>query len=79
MGRFRQWRLARVRAISWGNSYIRFTPNFGFGVPWFGGRRLRYARHHGLQIVCWRGERWAVQRQVLGHSTVKGEKYAAVR
>jgi len=70
---FQSWRLARVRAIGRGDTYIRFSPNFGFSLPWFG-RRLRWAWHHGLQLVAWRADRWVVTRQLLGTSKVKGER-----
>ena len=61
--------------------YIRFTPNFGFSFMLrpvgLDARKLRFARHHGLQIATWRHgtERWVVERQLLGRSTVKGEKH----
>lgn len=80
---YRQWRDAKVRAIG-RDTYIRFTPSFGFSFPRGKGQRVRYARHHGLQIVEWRegrdanGDpigRWVVARQLLGRSTVKGEAY----
>lgn len=88
-----EWWKARVRTFGPGAKspdgwYVRLTPNLGFSLPWFGGRRLRWAPHHGLQLVEWsagvtaRGEptgRWIVTRQVLGRSTVKGERYASVR
>lgn len=75
---FRAWRKARVRL--WeptARFYIRITPNFGLSLPWFGGRRIRIAWHHGIQIVKWVGDRWYVQKQVLGRSRVKGENYHA--
>lgn len=74
--RFKQWKLARVRALSLSSFfYIRFTPNFGFGFPLGRSRRLRFAAHHGLQLVVWRGERWVVGRQLFGRSTVRGERH----
>ena len=81
--RFKKWRAAKVRAIG-RDTYIRFTPSFGFSFPWGKGQRVRYAAHHGLQLVQWRRGvdaegmpvgRWVVARQVLGRSTVKGERY----
>lgn len=77
----RPWWRARVRCIG-RDTYIRFTPSFGFGVPWFPWkglrRRLRYARHHGLQLVVWNNVgRWVVSKQVFGQSTVKGESALA--
>jgi hypothetical protein len=83
LNRFRQWRAAKVRAIG-RDTYIRFTPSFGFSFPWGKRRRIRYAAHHGLQLVEWREGvdaegfptgRWVVARQLLGRSTVKGERY----
>lgn len=77
------WRLTKVRAFGQDN-YIRLTPNFGFSIPWFRGTRIRFARHHGLQLVKWVGGqnsagepigRWYVKKQVLGKSTVRGERY----
>lgn len=56
-------------------TYIRFAPNFGFGIPWFGGKRIRFARHHGLQLVKWIGHRWYVEKQILGRSSVRGEEH----
>lgn len=84
------WWRARVRAIGPGRHkpdrwYVRFTPSFGFSLPWLGtGRRLRFARHHGLQVVVWKSGkdqagvpwgRWYVVKQLLGRSTVKGERF----
>lgn len=76
-----EWRKARVRAVRWGPKphqpyHITFTPHFGFSIPWFGGRRLRAAPHHGLQIVALRGGRWTVVRQLAGRSKVKGGQAA---
>lgn len=87
--RFNLWRKERVRAIGPGREvpnawYVRFTPNFGCAFRWFGRARIRYARHHGLQIVRWYGGtddngvpwgRWKVARQLLGKSRVRGEHY----
>lgn len=78
----RQWKKERIRMFERGDFYIRFTPNFGFSIPWFKGpngrrRRLRFALHHGLQIVEWRAVRWMVAKQVLGKSKVIGEQYLA--
>jgi len=84
MSKFQQWRMARARFLfqlggapyyPW---YIRITPSFGFGVPWFRRgdgkkQRIRAAKHHGLQITTWYGARWVVTRQVFGRSTVIGE------
>ncbi len=90
----RAWRKERVRAWApflnekrgdgpdqpfWTRFYIRFTPNFGLGLPWFGRSRLRIAWHHGVQWVTWRHDRWYVQRQVIGRSRVRGENYGSVR
>jgi hypothetical protein len=76
------WRQQRIRMLKLdkrGDNYIRFTPNFGFSIPFLpkGGhrRRLRFARHHGLQIVEWRRPRWFVAKQILGTSKVKGELF----
>jgi hypothetical protein len=78
---FKAWRLAKVRLIG-KDTYIRFTPNFGFSVPWFKNRkngrrrRIRWARHHGLQLMEWNNVgRWIVAKQILGHSTVRGESF----
>ena len=82
--RFLAWRRAKVRC--WGrDTYIRFTPSLGFGIAWFPTRatatkprrrrRIRAAKHHGLQITEWRGARWVVVRQVLGRSTVNKESF----
>lgn len=74
--RFQAWQRRGFRAWEWSDRlYVRIAPNFGFSVPWFGGRRIRYARHHGLQLVKWVGRRWYVQKQVLGKSRVNGERY----
>jgi len=70
--RIQSWWFAKVRAIGRGDCYVRLTPNLGLSLPWFG-RRLRWAPHHGLQLVVWRGNRWVVSRQVLGTSRVQGE------
>lgn len=73
---FSEWRRERVRC--WEPTerfYIRITPNFGFSIPWFGGKRIRYARHHGLQLVKWVGHRYYVEKQLLGRSRVRGEEY----
>lgn len=75
---WQRWRRAKVRALGRHN-YVRFTPDFGFAVSLAGGRRVRFAWHHGLQLVRWHRNRWIVERQLLGKSTVKGERYAAVR
>jgi len=69
--------------------YVRYAPSWGFGIPWpsrwaeakevvYWGqssvpRRLRAAKHHGVQIVEWRGARWVVTRQLLGKSRVTKE------
>jgi len=76
--RFHEWRVAKVRC--WGrDTYIRFTPDIGFAIAWFPRagkrRRIRAAKHHGLQMTEWRGARWVVVRQVLGRSTVNGESF----
>jgi hypothetical protein len=75
----RQWRAEKVRLIERNDTYIRFTPNFGFSFPWFRNgqfrRRVRFALHHGLQIVEWRHSRWFVSKQVLGKSKVKYELF----
>ena len=75
-----RWRTKRVRCISWGPKpkrpyHVTFTPHFAFSIPWFGkGLRLRVARHHGVQVVGWTGNRWSVFRQKLGtRSKVVGE------
>jgi hypothetical protein len=84
--RLNQWRLAKARFLfQWGRPpgrafYIRITPHFGFGIPWFsdntGGvkrlRRIRYSPYHGLQIVKWVRPSWYVERQVWGSSKIKG-------
>jgi len=80
MRTFQEWRKARVRLIQWGGTpnypyYVRFTPNFGISIPWFRGRRIRFAWHHGLQLVRWVNVRWYVEKQVWGKSTVKGEQF----
>lgn len=76
--KFLAWRRAKVRVIG-KDTYIRFTPNFGFSFPLLkrGGkrRRVRYARHHGLQITMWYGARWVVTNQLIGKSTVKKESF----
>jgi len=59
-------------------NYIRYTPDFGFSHSWPKNkrtgfrRRIRYAKHHGCQIVEWRKNRWVVTKQVLGKSKVIG-------
>lgn len=88
LARLRAWWLDRVRGFGPGRHqpdgwYIRLTPSLGFSFPWKG-RRVRWAPHHGLQLVEWRwgrdtlGEvvgRWVVARQLYGRSSVKGERY----
>lgn len=84
---FRRWRQeGGVRGIGPGIKgtanewYIKWAPNFGASLPWFGGRRIRIAKHHGVQIVRWlQSGRWVVARQLLGRSTVKGEIFDAGR
>ena len=82
--RFHAWRKAKVRC--WGrDTYIRFTPDIGFAIAWFPmratatkpkrRRRIRAAKHHGLQMTEWRGARWVVIRQIAGRSTVKKEAF----
>lgn len=83
MQSFKAWRLTRVRFLfQWGGApdypfYIRLTPNFGIGMRWFRSdgkkRRLRIAKHHGVQITSWYGARWVVTKQLFGRSTVIGE------
>ena len=79
--KFQLWRMAKVRMIGKGDSYIRFTPNWGFAFRWPKNRktgrrrRVRVAWHHGVQLVEWHGARWVVHHQVLGHSRVKGESF----
>ncbi len=59
-------------------NYIRYTPDFGFSHSWFKNRktgfrrRIRYAKHHGCQIVEWRVNRWVITKQVFGKSKVIG-------
>lgn len=77
---FKVWKAEKVRAKSWPAPdfpyYIRLTPNFGLGLPWFGGSRLRAAPHHGVQIVRRSTSgRWCVRKQLLLKSTVKGERF----
>ncbi len=54
---FLLWKRVRIRLIKHGDNYLRFTPNFGFGIPWFKmrqtkrTRRMRVAWHHGVQII----------------------------
>ena len=78
----RAWRRAKPRQLKWGGAphypwYIRICGNFGAGCPLPESkgrpRRLRLAKHHGLQIVTWQGARWVVTRQLAGHSTVNKE------
>jgi hypothetical protein len=88
--RWRAWRRSGVRGFGPGMHttglewYVRITPNLGAAIPWLGGRRLRIAWHHGVQIVRWYGGldgtgtpfgRWFVEKQVLGRSRVRGERY----
>lgn len=94
--KFNNWRKsAGIRGFGPGIShsskddwYVKFTPNFGFALRLKNGKRIRYAFHHGLQLVRWfesinaKGEsigRWIVEKQYLGKSRVKGEVYATVR
>lgn len=72
-----RWRTARLRYLSWGPRplrpyHITFTPRPGFALPWFRNQRVRWAPHHGLQAVAWRGDRWSVTRQLAGRSRVVG-------
>ena len=67
--------MQKVRAWQFGapphhRFYIRFTPNLGFGLPWFGGMRIRWAAHLGLQLCKWVRDRWYVERQLLGSDKV---------
>jgi len=32
-------------------AYIRFYPNPGFMIPWFGNKRLRYSKFYGWKIT----------------------------
>ncbi len=80
--RFLKWRKSKVRAFGPGHRsprgwYICWTPRWGACINWFHGARLRIAKHHGVQRVVWRGERWVVDKQLLGRSTVIRERYAA--
>lgn len=73
--RFNAWRMAKVRYIGWGPKplvpyHITFTPKLGFSLPWFGKSRIRWAPHHGLQLVESNGHRWVVRKQVLGTSSL---------
>ena len=76
--RLRKWRKAKARIWGRGSNYIRFTPDVGFslGLPWKSKRgfkqRIRFANHHGVQIVEWRSSRWVVTKQLLGKSKVIG-------
>lgn len=72
MNRFKRWWLRRVRIVEFGRFYFRLTPNWGLGLPWFGGKRIRIAWHHGVQIVEWMTDRWYIRRQVLGRNKVTG-------
>lgn len=75
--RLASWRNARVRA--WGrNTYIRVTPNFGFGLSIGRTVRVRFSWYHGLQMVRLIRGRWYIWRQLLGRSKVKGERSASV-
>ncbi len=63
-------------------NYIRYTPDFGFSHSWPRSkkgfkRRIRYAKHHGCQIVEWRTSRWVITRQVFGQSKVIGGNHLA--
>jgi hypothetical protein len=76
-----EWKKAKVRALEFGPEpdypyYVRLTPNFGLGIPWFKGKRLRIAVHHGVQLVQRSsGGRWCVKRQLFSKSLVKGERF----
>jgi len=81
----RPWRLQKYRPlVEWGPRpfrpyHITLTPRFGFSLPWPGGR-IRWAPHHGLQKVEWRGgSRWVVTKQYAGTSRVRGEVFAKER
>jgi len=79
--RFRLWRKSCVRGVGPGMRsprgwYIKWTPQWGACINWFGGSRLRIALHHGVQLVVWRGERWVVDKQILGRSRVISERYS---
>jgi hypothetical protein len=80
-GRFRRWKASRVRAFELGTApdypfYVRLTPNFGMGIRWFRGDRLRVAPQHGVQITRWSPSGvWFVRKQLLFKSTVKGERF----
>jgi len=74
---FNRWRMAKVRTlVQWGPKplrpyHITLTPRLGFSVPWLRGGRMRWAPHHGLQLVEWhKGGRWVVSKQLLGKSKV---------
>ncbi len=32
-------------------AYLRFYPNPGFMIPWFGGKRLRWSKFYGWAIT----------------------------
>lgn len=85
---FKDWKKAKARFLfQLGKRparpfYVRTTPHFGFGLPWFATpagnqRRIRYGPMHGCQIVRWVDSRWVVERQILplifGRSKVKKE------
>lgn len=74
------WRKDKVRVFESKSrdNYFRYTPTIGFAFVIRNGstgkrRRIRFAPHHGVQIVEWRGARWVVTKQLLGSSRVKGE------
>lgn len=71
-----RWWSSRVRVIG-RDTYIRFAPNLGFAFSIGKGQRIRWARHHGLQLVTWRSNAWIVSRQLAGRSRVKGERHQA--
>lgn len=56
--------------------YVKYAPNFGFAFRLGKGRRVRFALHHGLQVVVWRTNRWVVTKQLFGKSKVKNEMFA---
>ena len=43
----RMWVIGRRSTVA----YLRLYPNFGFMLPWFGGKRLRYSKFYGWAVT----------------------------
>lgn len=42
----RLWAIGRKSKVA----YLRFYPNPGFMLPWFGGKKLKWSKHYGWTV-----------------------------